>query len=245
MRCSVQRQKFSCTPSFGRALFQKNHKMPKQTFQTAHKSSTIDKLAYLDLQRTSSLPSINYILTPIPCAPLASSFLAGLLCLQVPGSRADCQVWPTAQVSADVTHHVRMQIRQLFSFNHPSLRGMSTTSWFCPGKNKHQFIQLKTRPEQALLSWHLETVFCYRILTVQTKKNSTKNHWRLHADCLGKATSLCRKLQTVLWLSKNIRHHWCPSKATEALKAPATSPQNTETRSPRPMCVSQEYKCKM
>lgn len=141
MRCSVQRQKFSCTPSFGRALFQKNHKMPKQTFQTAHKSSTIDKLAYLDLQRTSSSPSINYILTPIPCAPLASSFLAGLLCLQVPGSRADCQVWPTAQVSADVTHHVRMQIRQLFSFSHPSLKG-----------DEHNFLVLPREKQASVYS---------------------------------------------------------------------------------------------
>lgn len=56
-------QKFSCTRPFGRALFQKNHKMTKQTFETANKSSTIDKLTYLDLQRTSSSPSINYILT--------------------------------------------------------------------------------------------------------------------------------------------------------------------------------------
>lgn len=72
-------------------------------------------------------------------------------------------------------------------------------------------------------------MLCYWTLTAKTEKNSANNHWRLHADCSGKATSLCRKPQTILQLSENIRHHWCPSKATEELKAPATaSPQNTD-----------------
>lgn len=41
--------------------------------------------------------------------------------------------------------HIRMQIRQLYSFHHPSLRGVGTAPWVCPGKNKYWFNQLKTR----------------------------------------------------------------------------------------------------
>lgn len=74
-------------------------------------------------------------------------------------------------------------------------------------------------------------MFCYQTLPLQTNKQKNFACW-----CLHRAISLGRELQNILLLSKNIRHHWCTSKATEALKAPATSPQNMDKRSQTYVC---------
>lgn len=146
MCCSVERQQFSYTHSFGRPPSQKKHKMPKD-WKLQIKVHPPSKQTCLPRSPVNIIR--NYLLSSIPCAPVASSFVAQLLRLGV---------WLPSRLPALTAStgfrlmlliHIRMQIRQLFSLHHPSLRGMNTTPWFCSVKNKYWFNQLKTRPEKA------------------------------------------------------------------------------------------------
>lgn len=121
----------------GELCSRKNHKMSKQTFETANKSSTIDKLTYLDLQRTSSSPRINYILTShtlcstcqlLPCwaaLPASLWFLSRL-----PGM--------TDSTSFSWSHSPRQNANQTALPIQPSLtEGDECNFLVLPVKNKH------------------------------------------------------------------------------------------------------------